>query len=80
MKRIVLAALTLPIFLVGCGSEAPDTTTNQNGSGVHDTTEVGDGSDVEFFVKTIDGVKCRVAVIYLSVAMDCEDGVDDGLG
>lgn len=62
MKRIILAALVLPVFLVGCGAPADepgDNTTDGTSTGY------GDGAlipDTNYYVKKIDvgGTDCVI--------------------
>jgi hypothetical protein len=83
MKRIIVAALTLPVFLVGCGAPSAeyvdkdtrgDTTQLTN----PDAQEIENGRyDITVIVKEIDGVKCRIAQVFESVAIDCEEPVKE---
>lgn len=76
MKRFVVAALMPLVFLVGCGAEAPADDSDPPRVNPENASEVkieNGGYDVNVFTTTIDGVKCRVAVVYEAVSLDCED-------
>lgn len=81
MKRIVMLALTLPVFLVGCGAPSENLDSEVRGETSQSDTnsnyrEIENGSyDVKLFTTTLDGAKCRVAVVYEAVSMDCDETV-----
>lgn len=90
MKRIVLAALVLPVFLVGCGEPAPDPTYDGYEAPVVEEpvvteTEVGsdvlvidmDWDTVRVIRQRVHGVDCVITTNSDNIATTCDWGDKD---